>query len=189
MPETAEELFARCRDRLVVPDVAGWDTWPFTGELGVRALEPPLAEEAPRHGAGGRDCAGCTRPDGDYVWTDADWRIATTDGPTGMPLVLFVEPRAHHAEPGDLPDELAASLGLLLARVERAARGLGDIGRVHLCRWGDGSEHLHWWVIARPARLPQVLGSLCELWDEVLPPTPEPIWRENIARVVAALGS
>ena len=75
----------------------------------------------------------------------------------------------------------------MLARAERAVRGIGEIGRVHVCRWGDGSEHLHWWLIARPARLPQVLGSLCELWDEVLPPTPEEIWRDNLDRVVAAL--
>jgi hypothetical protein len=36
-------------------------------------------------------------------------------------------------------------------------------------------------------RLPQVVGSLCELWDEVLPPTPEPVWRTNIEAVRVAL--
>lgn len=30
----------------------------------------------------------------------------------------------------------------MLARVERAVRGAGNIGRVHVCRWGDGSEDL-----------------------------------------------
>jgi hypothetical protein len=43
---------------------------------------------------------------------------------------------------------------VLLGRIERAIRSLGDIGRVHVCRWGDGGEHLHWWFMARPARIP-----------------------------------
>jgi diadenosine tetraphosphate (Ap4A) HIT family hydrolase len=187
MPETAEQIYDRCHDRLVLPDVAEWETFPFAGVLDVRPLAAPLEAEPPRRGAGGVDCRGCGRPDSDYLWTDAEWRVASTKAPTGMPVVLFVEPREHFAEPGDLPDDLAASMGRMLGRVERAVRGIGEIGRVHVCRWGDGSEHLHWWVIARPARLPQVVGSLCELWDEVLPPTPEEIWRDNLDRVVAAL--
>src|SRR4051794_38175197 len=34
-----------------------------------------------------------------------------------------------------LPDDLAAELGLMLARVERAVLSVGEIGRVHACRW------------------------------------------------------
>ena len=100
----------------------------------------------------------------------------------------MLEPREHFAEPGDLPDEFAAELGVLLARVERAVRTIGEIGRVHVCRWGDGGEHLHWWFIARPARLPQLSGSFVAIWDDVLPPLPEEIWRENLDAVAAALG-
>lgn len=187
MPETAEELYARCRDRLVLPALAGWETFPFDGAIGLRRLEAPLAAEAPRDGAGGVECRACARADAECVWAGEHWRVSTTDGPTGMPVVLLVEPREHYAEPGDLPDELAGEMGRVLARIERAVRGIGEIGRVHVCRWGDGSEHLHWWVIARPARMPQVVGSFCELWDEVLPPTPEPIWRDNLDRVARAL--
>jgi Ser/Thr protein kinase RdoA (MazF antagonist) len=82
---------------------------------------------------------------------------------------------------------MAALLGQMLARLERAVRGVGEIGRVHVYRWGDGAEHLHWWFIARPARLPQIIGSFCELWDEVLPPTPQDIWADNVARIAAAM--
>ncbi len=89
--------------------------------------------------------------------------------------------------PGDLPDELAAELGVLLGRFERAVRSIGEIGRVHVCRWGDGSEHLHWWFMARPARSPQLHGSFAAIWDDVLPPLPEDVWRENLAAVKAAL--
>jgi diadenosine tetraphosphate (Ap4A) HIT family hydrolase len=99
----------------------------------------------------------------------------------------MLEPRAHFAEPGDLPDVLAAELGVLLARTERAIRSIGDIGRVHVCRWGDGGEHLHWWFMARPARTPQLIGSFAAIWDDILPPVPDEVWRANVDAVVAAL--
>jgi len=58
-------------------------------------------------------------------------------------MVAMLETREHHALLGDLPDDMAAELGGQLARVERAVRGLGEIGNVHVCRYGDGSEYLH----------------------------------------------
>jgi len=85
--------------------------------------------------------------------------------------------------------DLAADLGVMLARVERAVRGVGEIGRVHLGRWGDGSAHLHWWFLARPARIPQLIGSFAAIWDDVVPPTPQDVWDANLAAVAAALES
>lgn len=66
-------------------------------------------------------------------------------------------------------------------------RGIGEIGRVHVCRWGDGSDHLHWWFIARPAILPQLIGSFAAIWDDIVPPVPEEIWGKNLDAVLAAL--
>jgi hypothetical protein len=34
--------------------------------------------------------------------------------PTGLPNVLLLEPRGHYARPGDLPDGMAAELGLMI---------------------------------------------------------------------------
>lgn len=70
---------------------------------------------------------------------------------------------------------------------ERAVTSVGGIGRVHVYRWGDGSEHLHWWFMARPARLPQLVGSFAAIWDDVLPPTPETVWRESLAIVARVM--
>ena len=111
----------------------------------------------------------------------------TRSGPTGLPIVLILEPREHLDAPGDLPEEVAAEMGVLLGRIERAVSSIGDIGRVHVCRWGDGSEHLHWWLMARPARMPQLIGSFAAIWDDILPPVPEEVWRANVDAVVAAL--
>jgi len=187
MPETPEQLYARAVAALRMPPVQDWETFPFDGEMRPRALMPPATQEIPRHGAGGVDCRACSAPDTDYLWTTEGWRLKSFGHPTGLPVILILEPRAHFGEPGDLPDELASELGRLLARIERAIRSIGNIGRVHVCRWGDGGEHLHWWFVARPARLPQLIGSFAAIWDDILPPTPESIWRQDLATIVRAL--
>ena len=187
MPETPEELWARTHDALSSPPVAEWETWPFEGGAIPRPLAPPVERDTPRHGEGGIDCGSCAAGDDAYLWVTENWRLRAFDRPSGLPVVVLLEPRAHHAEPGDLPDDLAAELGVMLARVERAVRSVGEIGRVHVCRWGDGGEHLHWWFIARPARIPQLIGSFAAIWDDVLPPLPEEIWRGNLELLRAAL--
>jgi diadenosine tetraphosphate (Ap4A) HIT family hydrolase len=189
VPETPEQLHARVADVLRMPPVETWDTFPFDGEMQPRPLRPPTEQEVPRGGEGGVDCDQCAASDDAYVWTSERWRLRAFDRPSGLPVVLLLEPRTHYADPGDLPDELAAELGVLLARIERAVRSIGEIGRVHVCRWGDGGEHLHWWFMARPARIPQLIGSFAAVWDDVLPPVPEDVWRADIEAVVAALES
>lgn len=186
MPETPEELYERVKGSLRMPPVEEWDTFPFDGEMTPRALRRPVEHEEPRFGEGGVDCRRCQATDDEYVWTTDRWRLLALES-TGLPLVLMLESREHFSEPGDLPDELAAELGVLLARIERAIRSIGEFGRVHVCRWGDGGEHLHWWFMTRPARIPQLMGSFAAIWDDILPPTPEEVWRADVDAVVAAL--
>ena len=186
MPETPEQMYERAAGALRMPPVEEWETFPFDGELRPRALLPPVEREQPRRGAGGVDCERCSAADDVYVWSNERWRLYGL-GPTGLPVIVILEPREHVAEVGDLPDDLAAELGVMLAKIERAVRSVGEIGRVHVCKWGDGSEHLHWWFMARPARIPQLIGSFAVIWDDVLPPVPEEVWRENLAAVKAAL--
>jgi diadenosine tetraphosphate (Ap4A) HIT family hydrolase len=183
VPETPEELYARAVNALRMPPVGDWDTFPFDGELRPRPLRPPVEQEVLRHGQGGVGCHACAAPDDEYLWATERWRLRPLDRPTGLPVVLLLEPRVHYGEPGDLPDDLAEELGVLLGRIERAVRAVGEIGRVHIGRWGDGSEHLHWWFMARPARLPQLIGSFAAIWDDILPPVPEDVWRDNLAAI------
>jgi len=187
MPESPEELFARAANALRMPPVEEWDSFPFDGEMTPRALRPPVEHEEPRHGEGGMNCRRCAASDDEYIWTEGRWRLYSPE-PNGLPIVVLLEPREHFDAPGDLPDEIAAELGIMLARIERAIRSLGGIGRVHVCRWGDGSEHLHWWFMARPARFPQLIGNFAAIWDDILPPVPEDVWRANLDAIVAALG-
>jgi diadenosine tetraphosphate (Ap4A) HIT family hydrolase len=161
-----------------------WDTFPFEGNIRPRALEPPVESEPPRVGERGVDCPSCVAGDDEYIWTDERWRLLPLPQTPGLPVVVLLEPREHHGEPGDLPEEVAADLGVMLARVERAVRAVGEIGRVHITRYGDGSEHLHWWFLARPARVLQLRGSFAAIWDDILPPLPEDVWRSNLRAVV-----
>ncbi|HEX6621576.1 MAG TPA: hypothetical protein VF024_18085 [Solirubrobacteraceae bacterium] len=43
--------------------------------------------------------------------------------------------------------------------------------------------------MGRPAGLTQLMSSFAAIWDDVLPPTPEDVWRDNLARVVEHLRS
>ncbi|HEY6150079.1 MAG TPA: hypothetical protein VIW19_06135 [Gaiellaceae bacterium] len=185
MPETPEEFYARTKDALRMPPLEEWGTFPFDGALRPRVLQPPAEDEKSRHGEGGVDCFACNKSPDDLIWQDDHWQL-TPVGPTGLPVVLILEPKEHY-DIETLPPELAAEMGPLLQRIERAARAAGGIGRVHIGRWGEGGEHLHWWFLARPARMRQLSDSFAAIWDDVLPPVPEDIWRASLEKVAAAM--
>jgi diadenosine tetraphosphate (Ap4A) HIT family hydrolase len=186
MPETPEQLHARVAEALRAPPVHEWDTWPFEGEIRPKRLAP-LTPEPAIEGQDGVGCRACAKPDSEYLWADEGWRLTSLGEPSGLPVIVLLEPREHFASPADLPPELAREQGVMLGRVERAVLAVGGIARVHIGRWGEGAEHLHWWFIARPAGFGQLRSSMAEIWDEVLPPTPRAVWQGNLERVVAAL--
>jgi len=193
MSDTTEALYQRAveaadaQGRLPLPPITEWDTFPFEGDLRVRPLVPPTEVDRPRVGVDAADCWRCQRAEEGVIWSDDRWLLAPLEKPSGLPCVVLLQPRDHH-DLGDLPTDLAAELGGLMIRVERAiSTALPDIGRVHVCRWGDGSAHFHLWFMARPARLPQTVGSFAAIWDDILPPLPETTWQSNLAAVAIEL--
>jgi diadenosine tetraphosphate (Ap4A) HIT family hydrolase len=193
MTDSTEALYARAVEaadtngRLPVPPIAEWETFPFEGDLRVRPLLAPIDVERPRVGEEAADCWRCQRGEEGVIWSDDRWLLTPLQKPSGLPCIVLLQPRDHH-DLGDLPDDLAAELGGLMIRIDRAiTTALPDIGRVHVCRWGDGSAHFHMWFMARPARLPQLVGSFAAIWDDILPPLPDQIWRSNLAAVAQEL--
>ncbi len=168
-----------------LPDFVGWQTFPFVGEFRVKPLEPPV-EEPPRQGERGENCAKCAAPDSEYIWVDERWRVRALSRPSGLPAVVVLETR-HHYDLGDLSNMLAAELGVLTVRLERGIRSINGVARVHVNRWGDGSEHLHVFFLARPKGRLQLRGTFLSMWDDILPPIPESQWRENLAFIAAWL--
>jgi hypothetical protein len=152
----------------------------------VKALDEPVEVEPPRKGEDAADCTACAAPDDAYIWVSDRWRVRAMDRPTGLPMVLILESRSH-LDLGDLPNMLAAELGVMTVRLERAIRSLDEVARVHVNRWGDGEAHLHLWFMGRPHGRLQLRGTFLSLWDEILPPVPEAKWRENLALVAAWL--
>ena len=72
-----------------------------------------------------------------------------------------------------MPPEVAASFASVVARAERAILALGDVGRVHLYRWGDGGAHFHVWLIPRPLGMLEAAGMMLPIWEDVLPNVPD----------------
>src|SRR5205823_2346022 len=163
-----------------------WPSFPFEGDLRVKSLEPAVEVEPARQGEDANGCVACAAKDDAYIWVSDRWRVRAMDRPTGLPVALILESRSH-LDLGDLPNLLAAELGVMTVRLERAVRSLDGVARVHVNRYGDGAAHLHLWFLARPHGQLQLRGSFLSLWDDILPPIAEERWRENLALVAAWL--
>lgn len=169
----------------ILPGFTTWPSFPFEGDFKVKALDPIEAEPA-RKGEEIADCTACHTPDESYIWVNERWRVRAMDKPTGLPMVLLLEPRSH-LDMGDLSNMLAAELGVMSVRLERAIRSLDDVARVHVYRWGDGAAHLHLWFMARPKGRLQLRGTFLPMWDDIMPPISEAQWKESQSHVAAWL--
>jgi len=194
MPESAADVYARVvaqvgeGGRLPLPPVTDWETFPFEGDLHVRMVQPPEAAEAPRAGEGDQPCWRCANERENVIWRNDAWLVTSPPHPTGLPLVLSLETR-EHMDFLDLDDEMAADFGRVSSWLHRIMTYLPHVGRVHLNKWGDGSAHLHCFFLARPAGMPQTRGSFAALWDDILPPTPEDVWRADLHEVARKLAN
>jgi diadenosine tetraphosphate (Ap4A) HIT family hydrolase len=146
---------------------------PFTEPLTIREPAPRQIPEPPRRGEpGGDPCGICTGKATNAVWSDENW---TLHPPVGGSLrgSVWLASRTHVDSFSDLPDELAAGFGRVVARVERAMlAALDDVARVHLYRWGDGGSHFHVWLLPRPLGMVEAHGMYLPLWEDVLPNIP-----------------
>jgi diadenosine tetraphosphate (Ap4A) HIT family hydrolase len=185
VPEHAHDPRGPDTGGLRTPPVEDWDSWPFAGGVTPKTLRAPEAEPD-RDGEGARPCTACGKGDDAYIWTDERWRLQAMP-PSGLPTVLILEPRVHVDGPRDLPDDMLAEMGVMLARVERAVLAVDSVERVHILRYGEGAAHLHWWFMARQTGVRQTASGFAMIWDDVLPPTPADVHRANLATVVTAM--
>lgn len=162
----------------------GDEYFPFVGPRTVRSLG--MAEEEQRTGLEPGDCDTCRAPDEEYVWVAERWRVRATRRPTGLPVVLGLELR-HHLDLGDLPNLLAAELGVMTVRLEKAIRSLPGVAQVYVNRWGDEENHLRVWFLARPEGRAELRGPYLPVWDRALPPVDETQWRNHLGTVAAWL--
>ncbi|GAA2545614.1 hypothetical protein GCM10010435_13270 [Winogradskya consettensis] len=191
MAMTPEEFYNRAvaaaddEQRLPLARMTGWDISPFDPDgLRVARLRPPVLPEPPRHGEDPSDCSSCRDRD-KGIWFNDRWRL-TRIAKVGVPLVLMLHPRDHY-DLADLPDDLAAELGVLSTHIARHVQALPHISRAHLYRVGDGGAHLHLWFFARPEGQSQLYGSWLVIWDDLLPEYPADLADTDANAVADAL--
>jgi diadenosine tetraphosphate (Ap4A) HIT family hydrolase len=161
-------------------------TIPYAEPLTVLDPAELVLPEPPRRGEeGGEPCFPCSAgSDGNLIWSDAVWTLHNP-GQTSLPGSVWLASRAHFDSFADMPTEVATTLGAVCGRVERAILALGDVGRVHLYRWGDGGAHFHLWFVPRPLGRLDMSGAQLMAWEDTMPAATE----EQIAgvgRLIAA---
>ena len=177
--------------RLPLPDQAMWEIFPFEPEsLVVKPLAPDVVPEPPRGGEGDRPCWRCSSPDPEagVLWSDDRWVLAAMGEQLRLPFAAMLMPR-EHLDLGDLDDDLAADLGLLIVLVDRAVRRLPDVERCHVNKWGDGGAHLHVAFLGRPTGMMQLRGSNLALWEDMLPPVPDDVAAATMRQVAQDLAA
>ncbi|KRF10515.1 hypothetical protein [Nocardioides sp. Soil796] len=86
-----------------------------------------------------------------------------------LPGTVWIASREHVDSFVDLSPAASAAFGPFVAQVEGAILARGDVGRVHLYRWGDGGAHFHVWLMPRPLGMLDAQGMMLPLWEDVLP--------------------
>ncbi|MFB7944761.1 hypothetical protein ACFC6L_07535 [Kitasatospora phosalacinea] len=191
MAMTPDEFYDHARAaadgelRLPLARMTSWDISPFEPEgLRVSPLRPPVLPEPPRHGEDPADCGICRDRD-EGLWFTDHWRLGQVTG-VGVPLALMLYPRDHY-DLAELPDELAAEMGVLTVHIARQVQARPHVARAHVYRLGDGAAHLHLWFFARPEGQGQLFGSWLPVWDDLLPEYPAEAARADAVAVADAL--
>lgn len=160
---------------------------PYLEPLVSREPADRQIPEPPRRGEpGGPPCAICGGNTTGALWSDENWTLHAPVGGS-LPGSVWLASRLHVDSFTDLPEALAADFGRVVARVERAILSLGNVGRVHLYRWGDGGAHFHVWLLPRPLGMIEASSMMLPLWEDVLPNVPDEELTEAAKRVAAAM--
>jgi diadenosine tetraphosphate (Ap4A) HIT family hydrolase len=155
--------------------------------MGLRVPGERTIPEPPRRGEpGGPPCAICGGKTTGAVWSDEHWTLHPPVGGS-LPGAVWLASREHFDSFADMPENVAATFGGVIARAERAILSLGGIARVHLYRWGDGGAHFHVWLLPRPLGMVEATGMMLPVWEDALPNVPDEELREAAERVAAAM--
>lgn len=168
-------------------------TLPYAEPL-TRIPQPPrVIPEPPRTGApGGDPCGLCAwfrgehHTDAEPLWSDDDWVLIRATEVT-IPGIVWLASREHFDSFADMPPGAAASYAIVVGRIERAIMGLGDVGRVHVYRWGDGSAHFHVWFSPRPLGMLEARREMLPLWADTMPEAPKEAVADAEQRIRKAL--
>ena len=176
MPESSLQWWERAHREMSAngprsSEYTQWDIFPWNKDWSVKELEPPV-DEPLRRGLNGEDCYSCLASStlDNILWAD-DLFFLNWARETSLPFAAFLMPR-RHCDLATLTKAEAARQGELLAAIERVAIATTGVPRIQVAHWGDGGEHLHWWLYGRPSGMAQMRGSFLMVWDDLLPLRP-----------------
>ncbi len=162
-------------------------TLPYEEPLVVRAPGARVLPEPPRRGEpGGEPCGICAGQTTSAVWSDDNWSLHPPIGGS-LPGAVWLASKKHVDSFKDLPEDAAADFGRVIGDVERGILSLGDVGRVHLYRWGDGAAHFHVWMLPRPLGMLEAHGMMLPLWEDALPNVSDDELRAAAEKVALAM--
>ena len=136
--------------RLPMPDMAGWDIFPFEGDIRVRLVDDPVVPEPPRSGEGGETVPRLRRRGRRAaIWADERWKLAAAeaDAVPDPAARAARAPRLDRPRRGPWPRRWAAHR----AHRARAAWRSAASGRVHVMKIGR-RQRPPAPVVLRPAR-------------------------------------
>jgi diadenosine tetraphosphate (Ap4A) HIT family hydrolase len=164
-------------------------TMPYQDPLVPREAGKPVIPEPPRRGEpGGQPCGICHGGTASAVWSDNYWTLHPAVSGS-LPGTVWLASREHFDSFADMPSGQAADFGRVAGQVERAILSLGNVGRVHLYRWGDGGAHFHVWFLPRPLGMLEAAGMYLPIWEDVLPAAPDDELAAAARRVAAAISA
>jgi diadenosine tetraphosphate (Ap4A) HIT family hydrolase len=120
------------------------------------------------------------------AWPDD---LSSLHPPVGgsLPGTVWLASKSHVDSFRDLRPVAAQDFGLVVGAIEPAIYSLGNVGRLHLYRWGDGGAHFHVWFLPRPLGMLKACNMTLPLWEDVLPKVPDEEMRAAAKQVAAAL--
>jgi diadenosine tetraphosphate (Ap4A) HIT family hydrolase len=162
-------------------------SFPYQEPLVLREPAERQVPEPPRRGEpGGPPCAICGGKTTRALWSDENWTLHAPVGGS-LPGAVWLASREHFDSFADMPERVASSFAQVVARVERAILSLGDVGRGHLYRWGDGGAHFHVWLLPRPLGMVEASGMYLPVWEDALPNVPDEELAAAARRIAAAM--
>lgn len=179
---------------LAMPEVANWPIFPFKGDISVRTVRPFAPEDHVRSGDPGGPPCHCSG-EGDFqpaapIWQNDRWLVRPIGfGGDRAPFPAYMLETVEHLDFDDFDEELAADLGVMTLRIDRAMRSADDLGRVHVNRWGDGGSHYHLWFLGRPRGAGQLSGFALPWWGFILPGRTEAEQAASDRSVAASLSA
>ncbi len=91
---------------------------------------------------------------GGTIYEDAYWHVDSASHAQVWPGFLMIKLKRHCQHLADLTPPEAAALGPVIRVTNQALMEVLHPAKIYLCSFGDGTAHIHFWVLPRQPNLP-----------------------------------